>query len=110
MRLFYGALAVVLSCKSSGGQDLGTFRGPEMVAVTKAINRFEKIYARPDLQHYSVRLTKSRSTLEITFIPDQPKTYQKGTAGTGGATMYGPAMTYTVSLKTAKVLDYNFQR
>jgi hypothetical protein len=85
-------------------------RGTEAAAISVAVERFKKIYARPDLRHYSVETERHGQELAITFVSEQPQTYAPGEAGTGGGSRYGPDMTYVVSLTSLKVLRFNFYR
>jgi len=85
--------------------------GPEAAAISVAVDAFKKIYAKPDLRHYTVELVRHKDELEITFVPDNPEKVDSRHPGTlGGGTVYGPDMTYVVSLKTFKILRYNFYR
>jgi hypothetical protein len=86
-------------------------RGTEAAALTMAVEAFQKIYAKPDLRHYRVEHHRRGDQLEVTFIADQPKKkFGPGEAGTGGGSIYGPDMTYVVSLSRLKILRYNFYR
>jgi hypothetical protein len=76
-----------------------------------AVEAFQKIYAKPDLRHYRVELHRRRDEIEITFLADQPKKkFAPGEAATGGGSIYGPDMTYVVSLSRLKILRSNFYR
>ena len=101
------AALVVTSAVASAAE----MRGTEAVAIAVAVENFKKIYAKPNLRHYSVEWRRRGRELEITFLADQPKKqFAPGEAGTGGGTIYGPDMTYVVSLTTLKILRYNFYR
>ena len=85
--------------------------GAEAAAISVAVEAFKKIYARPDLRHYSVEFARRKNELEITFVAENPEKVDNRHPGTvGGGTIYGPDMTYVVSLKTFKILRYNFYR
>ena len=85
-------------------------RGTQAAALTVAVESFKKIYAKPDLRHYSIQYVRHGNELEITFLGDAPRTYGPGEAGTGGDTKWGPDMTYVVSLRTLKIIRFNFYR
>jgi hypothetical protein len=86
-------------------------RGTETAALAVAVRAFQNIYAKPNLRHYSVEFQRRGDELEITFIADQPKKkFAPGEAGTGGGSIYGPDMTYVVSLSRLKILRYHFYR
>jgi len=58
-----------------------------------------------------VERARRKNELEITFLPDNPeKVDSKHPGAVGGGTIYGPDMTYVVSLKTFKIVRYNFYR
>ena len=85
--------------------------GDEAAAISVAVEAFKKIYAKPDLRHYTVELARRKNQLEVTFVPDDPQKVDSRHPGVlGGDTVYGPAMTYVVSLKTFKIVRYNFYR
>ena len=105
--ILFGAL---LSSQVAVGRD-NTLTGAEAAAISVAVEAFKKIYAKPDLRHYSVELVRHKDELEITFVPENPEKVDSSQPGTlGGGTVYGPDMTYVVSLKTFKILHYNFYR
>jgi hypothetical protein len=97
--LFVGLLMFV---RASSAADM---RGAEAEAIAVAVSAFKKIYAKPDLKHYSVQYVRRGSNLQITFTPDSGRQNI-----IGGATEYGPAMTYVISLRTFKIVRYNFWR
>jgi hypothetical protein len=85
--------------------------GDEAAAISVAVEAFKKIYAKPDLRHYTVDFVRRKNELEVTFVPDDPQKVDSRHPGVlGGETVYGPAMTYVVSLKTLKIVRYNFYR
>jgi hypothetical protein len=91
--------------------DKPTLTGAEAAALSVAVEAFKKIYAKPDLRHYTVELARRKNELEITFVSDNPEKVDSKHPGTvGGGTIYGPDMTYVVSLKTFKIVRYNFYR
>lgn len=86
-------------------------RATEAAALAVAVEAFQKIYAKPDLLHYRVEHHRRGDELEITFLADQPKKkFGSGEAGTGGGSIYGPDMTYVVSLSRLKILRSTFYR
>jgi hypothetical protein len=91
-------------------KDVTTLRGSELAAAAAAVARFREIYAKPNLQHYKVELKRHGDLLDVTFLADTPHTYPRGSAGTGGDSVYGPDMTYTVSVKTLKIISFNYYR
>jgi len=89
----------------------GSMRGDEAAAIAVAVERFKSIYTKPDLRHYSVEYARHGKELEVTFISDEPTKHpEPNHARTGGGSIYGPDMTYVVSLTTLKVLRFNFYR
>ena len=86
-------------------------RGSEAAAIAVAVDHFKKIYSKPDLRHYALRSERHGNEIEITFVADQSKKrFASDEAGTGGGSIYGPDMTYIVSLSTLKVLRFHFYR
>ena len=92
------------------GENTIEMRGAELAAAAEAVTNFKKIYAKPDLHHYTIKLERRGDLLEVTFVGDAPSKYIKGTAGTGGGSTFGPDMTYVVSLRTLKVVSFNYYR
>jgi hypothetical protein len=85
--------------------------GREAAAIAIAVNEFKKIYAKPDLRHYTVQLSRKADELEITFVADSPHhALKRNEALPIGPSIFGPDMTYVVSLKRLKILRYNFYR
>lgn len=109
-RFFLVLIAILTLCGISFGQDARKLSGSEAAATTIAVDAFKKIYAKPDLRHYSVELKRRGKQLEVTFIADTPKTYPAGTAGTGGGSTFGPDMTYVMALDPPKIISFNFYR
>jgi hypothetical protein len=62
------------------------------------------------LQHYGVDLKRRGDVLEVVFVPDEPPTSDPNNAGTGGETIYGPEVHYSVSTETLKILRVEFAR
>jgi hypothetical protein len=112
--IFRRFLLLVVITLALGGvslaEDAVKLKGSEAAAAALAVDAFKKIYAKPDLRHYSVELSRRGKQLEVTFIADSPKTYAPGTAGTGGGSKFGPDMTYVVSLDQLKIISFNFYR
>jgi hypothetical protein len=85
--------------------------GSEAAAIAIAVDAFKQIYAKPDLRHYAVEVTRHGDELEITFLGDRPKrSLQRNETVPIEPSKYGPDMTYVVSLKRLKILRYNFYR
>ena len=83
--------------------------GNEAAAIALAVNAFKEIYAKPDLKHYTVQVTRHGDEPEITFTGDRPKSSRKPNDTLPiGPSVYGPDMRYVVSLKRLKILHYNF--
>src|SRR5436305_409089 len=78
-------------------------RGQEAEAIALTVKAFKSkqgtSYARwpvyGDLKHYTLELVRHHNTLEVTFVPDQPK-LKPNEAGTGGGTKYGWEVHYVV--------------
>ena len=64
-------------------------RATEAAALAIAVEAFKKIYAKPDLRHYSVEYVRHGNELKITFLTDSD-----GTNTIGGGNSFGPDMTY----------------
>ena len=96
--------ALLLAANASAG-DTRHMRATEAAAIATAVEAFKKIYAKPDLRHYSIDYIRKGNELEITFLTDSD-----GTNTIGGGNSFGPDMTYVVSLKTSRILRYNFWR
>jgi hypothetical protein len=47
--------------------------GDEVAAMSVGVEAFKKIYAKPDLRHYTVELNRHGKDLDVTFVPDQPE-------------------------------------
>ncbi|SRR6266404_8333924 len=109
-----GFLLVVVITLALGAvsfaEDAVKLKGSEVAATALAVDAFRKIYAKPDLRHYSVELRRRGKQLEVTFIANSPKSYAPGAAGTGGGSKFGPDMTYVVSLDQLKIISFNFYR
>jgi hypothetical protein len=104
-------MAELISSRTVVAIDKPSLTGAEAAAISIAVEAFKKIYAKPDLRHYTVELARRKNELEITFVADNPEKVDNKHPGTvGGGTIYGPDMTYVVSLKTFKIVRYNFYR
>jgi hypothetical protein len=112
------AIAVVARC---GATEFRELSGPEAEAVALALKVFKSkqgskdesgkpVYG--DLKHYTIELSRDGDRLEIDFGPEfGPK--DKGPDGmttVGGATQYGWAVTYIVSLKQMKIVDEHYSK
>lgn len=85
--------------------------GSEAAAIALAVNAFRQIYAKPDVRHYKVEVARHGDELEVTFIGNHPTHRLKRNETVPiGPSIYGPDMTYVVSLKRLKILRYNFWR
>ena len=110
MRLLLVVIVTIVRSGTAFANEPITLKGSEAAATALAVDAFKKIYAKPDLRHYSVKLNRRGKQLDVTFIADSPKTYPPGTAGTGGGSKFGPDMTYVVSLDQLKIISFNFYR
>jgi hypothetical protein len=86
--------------------------GREAEAITLATRDFiAKHYSRSsDLRHYAVEIERHRKTVEIVFLPDEPRALRSNEAGTGSGTAYGLCVTYIVSLSPPKIVRFYFAR
>jgi len=87
-----------------------TIRERELTAVNTAVTHFRRLNPSVDLKHYEIEITRRRSELQIAFIADYPERNPPPHARTGGGTIYGPDMIYTVSIPQLKIIRYTFQR
>jgi hypothetical protein len=87
-----------------------TLRGRELTAINIATTHFRRLNPGVDLKHYDVEITRRRNQLEIAFIADFPERTPPPDARTGGGTIYGPDMIYTISMPRLKIIRYIFQR
>jgi len=101
----------------SFGQTAPAIRGREAEAVALTVKTFKSkqgtFYAGwpvyGDLKHYTLELLRHHNTLEITFVPDQPK-LKRNEAGTGGGTKYGWDVHYVVSLDPLRIVKEEYAR
>jgi len=86
--------------------------GSDAEAVNLATRDFiAKHYSRSgDLRHYTVEMERRGRTVEITFLPDEPRSLRANEAGTGSGTAYGLCVTYIVSLSPPKIARFYFAR
>jgi hypothetical protein len=87
-----------------------TLRAREVAAANLAMIHFRRLNPRVDMKHYDVELTRHRDELQVAFIADDPESSPPPHARTGGGTIYGPDMTYLVSISKLRIIRYNFQR
>ena len=85
--------------------------GSEAAAIALGVNALRQTYAKPDLRHYTVEVARHGDELEVTFMSDRPMHRLKPNETVPiGPSIYGPDMTYVVSLKHLKILRHNFWR
>lgn len=88
------------------GADDITLTGREAAAVRLAVDDFmrHRYSASGDLTRYTLKLRRSPKQLEVDFIPD---TEARGVYP-GGGTIYGPQVSYTIFLKSMKIVTHPF--
>jgi hypothetical protein len=86
--------------------------GPEAEAINLATRDFiAKHYSRSgDLRHYAAEIERQGRTIEIVFLPDEPRPLGLNEAGTGSGTAYGLCVTYIVPLSPPKITRFYFAR
>src|SRR5205085_2385405 len=109
----------ILSIQRVLGGDVIHLTGRESEAIRVAVGEFHKDQGKRmvndgslmfgDLRHYTVDLERHGQRVEVIFIPDSPP-LKANEAGTGGSTLYGWVVQYSVSLKTLKVTGPTFAR
>jgi hypothetical protein len=113
------ASVYALSIQSVFARDPVHLTGRESEAVSVAVGEFHKDQGKRmvddgslmfgDLRHYTVDLERHGQQVEVIFIPDSPR-LKANEAGTGGSTIYGWVVQYSVSLKTLKVTGPTFAK
>jgi len=108
---FSVAVALFHSIPSTHGETV-KLSGREAEAVNLATRDFiAKHYSKSgDLRHYTVEMERRGRTVEITFLPDEPRPLRLNEAGTGSGTAYGLCVTYIVSLGPPKIIRFYFAR
>jgi hypothetical protein len=86
--------------------------GRDAEAISLATRDFlAKHYSRSgDLRHYTVEIERHGKTVEIVFLPDEPRPLHPNEAGTGSGTPYGLCVAYIVSLSPPKIIRFYFAR
>lgn len=122
MRTIHLSLLVAVACMSLNqvlrAEELPRLSGPEVEALALTAKVFKSkrgtfyegspVYG--DLNHYTVAVERHGKTIDITFVPEQPKSFAPNEAGTGGGTVYGWEVHYSVSLKPLKILKEDYAR
>jgi hypothetical protein len=123
MKIFYllalGIGVALMFCSAlARGEELPPLSGREVEALALTLNAFKSkqgsfyqgspVYG--DLSHYTVTLERHGRRIDITFVPEQPKSFARGEAGTGGGTVYGWEVHYSVSLRPLKILKEDYAR
>jgi hypothetical protein len=106
--ILVGAMAVTFAfmVTPARGADEVTLTGREAAALRVAVDDFTRHHysASGDLTHYTLKLHRHSKHLELDFIPD---TEARGVYP-GGGTIYGPDVSYTVFLKSLKIVTHPF--
>jgi hypothetical protein len=115
-------LVIIFACISLSdslyAQELPRLTGPEVEALALTLKTFKSqqgysyegsvVYG--DISHYTIALERHGETVDITFVPQQSKEFKPNEAGTGGGTVYGWEVHYSVSLKPLKILKEDYAR
>lgn len=103
------ALSGVLA-QSTPADAVVTLRVRDLQAVKVAMSHFRRLNPGVDLKHYDLELTRRPNEFEIVFIADDPDRHPPPDARTGSGTIYGPDMTYIMSIPQLKIVRYSFHR
>jgi hypothetical protein len=108
--LAYLLIGVCLFARTASAEEPVVMRAQEMAAASAAMTHFRRLNPAVDLKHYEIELTRHRNELQIAFIADEPQSNPRSHARTGGGSIYGPDMTYVISIPQLKIIRYSFQR
>jgi hypothetical protein len=82
--------------------------GPQLVACSSALKRFNEEYPNSDLANFQVAIRDDLVAYEIIFVPNQPPS--SSGVWVGGSTPYGREVHYHVSKTTGEILNTTFGR
>ena len=105
------SFALIFVCSPLCVAEATELSGREAMAIAVAVNAIKKIYAKPNLRHYTTEVQRHGEEIEVTFLPDQPEKVDATHGGTaGGATAYGPEVHYFVSSESLRILRLEFAK
>ena len=105
--LLYAALAVAIVTASGQDGRPPQLRALEAEAVCRALERFRSDAPGAKLRHYSVKVTHTRDTWDVSFVPDSAPGEEDVV---GGETSYGAEVHYIFSRPKLKFIRKHFAR